>query len=501
MDAIFASRVKNVIHIIQIENFDENTPLGISLFMQRYSISTHKKVNYIKASNEYQISNWILSLENNDVILFPIYLDPLPLINKIIDKIRSLHKNIKIYACGTLPIEQYQRVLDKIKVDDIIINNDFPLLTFSKYKFITNKKELLKFFTHKNKIYLPNNFKFKVIKRNNSLPITFGSYVKCGKKCDFCFSSSQFSDLCKENFSFEEINKLIPNDIDLKNQKSIDVVLFHNNILNQYHVSDIKNFISIIRKKIKFKNIILYACAQDFIKYKNEILKLKNKDYRIVWRIGLESFSKTQLKRFNKNTLKYNLQIIKFFKYHNKGFILEPLFLIFDPWVTPKEIYESYYNFSKINPRAVSCMVASAILRSLSRRCWSPYPNTKMLDRALKEGLIKNKQLNNFYRSDSSDSNLCWKFENEKSEHIFFKLKQWDESQGKILKLSKFFDKCYVCCGLQGKHRKEYKLIEDKITQWIKSEGLDKDIEQYIQKKLENLYNHFLKLIDNQKNN
>jgi len=452
-----------MINIFQIEK-TQKVPLGIRLFLNKYK--NKNEISFRMIENDEKVNDWIFKLKENDIVLFPIYYNPLPIINIIIDRIKKHDKSIKTYACGKLAIEQPNKVKNNIIVNDIIINNDIPFIFYSDY--------LKKDFKEKSLDDFVGKIDFNIYRENKNIDIIPTSSIDCKNNCYFCKQNSY------KNISFVKENSysLTPLQlIDFLPNEKIDILrLYYNNIL-QFDFDQVLSLVKESYKKMKFKKLRLYACSSDMLKHVDRLRELSfNDEFKIEWNIGLESFSETQLKRFNKNKLQDNIDLVNQLnknKKTNKNDLFVFLFLIFDPWVTPDEIYESYFWYNKIN---INCGNTNKFL-TLAGRTWNPASGTKLIERAKKENLLKLdffNEFDNYVWTKNTGNELPWKFKHKRSLEIYNRLSLWRDNYNALLIKAKRekISPCTFCSGrIKGIHKNEYSEIKELILKFIKEDN------------------------------
>ncbi len=464
------------IHILQIEDSENLIPTGISIFISKYSSLID--INYIKTKDENQIINWIQILSKDDIILCPIYHNPLPILNIVISKIREKYKKIKIYACGTLAMECPLESMDLIDIDDIVMSVGYPFLLLSDC-IRKNKKNV-----QITNPFLKNipGFKYQHNKYTGSLNVITGlNHQICNGKCSFCMYDDKKLDLISCNkasfLSIDQIISFVP-EYDEEKHKNIKFIdIYYNNILAVLSIDEIDYLLEKIYSKFPFFQVNIYAHVSDIVKHNKNLIKISfDKKYDVNWRIGFESFSKSQLCRFNKFTYNQNIKALKFINSRPKGMVFEPLFLIFDPWVTPEEILTSYKFFNKINSSVIRCTMTGGVISSLINRCWTPISKTKLFEKAKNEKLLIESAFNEFGRIKLGKNERglvenTWKFKNKKSAKIYRNLKKWNLFYTKeIISLNNDdISSCCTCCGIKSFHKKEYDEIESNIFKFIET--------------------------------
>jgi len=470
-----------MIYIFIVEKYD-NIPFGVMVQLCEFERSGIKNVELVRVSGEKSVIEFINSLNYGDTILFPIYYNPSPLLDIIIKKIRDKNiKDLKLYACGPLVAVNPDSILNNLNVDDIITDNAIEKLLGTKHQQVDKKIEI------KKSVFNIENYEFDK-DDNKEVHVIVDLNTSCNNNCGFCRSK-----LKTNKYEYKDINENILSL--LPQQEEISTIqLQSHDIFCNIAIEDLDILLRKINEKKKTRHFKLWSDTRNFLKNSNKMHLLNNSNYKILWQIGFESFSDSQLKRYTKKTtVKENLEVIEFFKNNaDLNSDLIPLFLIFEPWVSPDEIYQSY-NLMHDNNILKDCKARGGlILSELSTRSWVPYFGTNMYYKALNEKLFLKNSLSKF-GSIIKDSRFSWKFKNRKSFHLHKQLKEWSKEINYNCEFH--FDKdekeefniCSFCLGDKGKFKFSFQEIEEKLIQWIFLFSKEDKKEQEVKLKIDNL--------------
>lgn len=471
-----------MIRIFQCEQSYEHTPSGILNFLIK---NKEIEIEYTQAKNSNQVSEWINSINKFDIIIFPFYEDPFYIGKDIISKIRKLNYNNKIYACGPLAIYYPEEIIEYFGVDDIIINNELPFVTFIDYKNGNyNNSSIFK----QNEMHVDVPFKLEL----KVLHVIAVPYPSCSNKCSFCIRRDKFSlshlKCYSHKMDIDRIVRIIKENTD--NQREI-VAIHVDNLFNQYSLNEIQElFDKIDSLENKIKKIILWSCVSDILKNKEFIKNIK-KDFLVQWYVGIESFCKVALDRYKKpfydqNIEFYNLIQDDYFVKTNNVF--DMLFINFDPWITPEEIKTNIEFSMNFNKKSAKCSRSSYFV-GFSQRFWRPIKNTPLYDKAIEENLLIKKKMSIIgtfvadYEEYITLKHLPWKFKNKRSQEIFvFMCELKDYYYKNIIKNTKRLDlvnnsndkrkQCVACSGSKRVFNDEFIELEKMILQWISNKKL-----------------------------
>ena len=219
----------------------------------------------------------------------------------------------------------------------------------------------------------------------------------CPFNCAFC-TNYNYSKLFCSGFRYRAINVIEKEVINAKNNyKIISQVIIQDNdfLINEKHA---QNVLEIITK----------YCGKVFIKFCTRVDSLlRAKDWLIDYydvidvEIGIESFSPSQLVRFNKritnSNIKEALAFIKKFKIKN---LIDMLY--FEPFVTKDELK---VNFEKI----MEFRLCEQCEYSLFLRCYL-YPETDISNKAVKMGLATGSSFSDNWSFLNASAGVIWKY-------------------------------------------------------------------------------------------
>lgn len=439
---------KSKILIVKCEYYSENSEINSEipeevLYFQKewYDNTGYMPLFFDYLNQEDEIKSIITK---DHIVIIPMYYHPSLFSNKFIYS----HKNKckEILAMGPLAISNPLDIIKNIKVNGILGLEPVYSILYDKNRILRNNIIPKNFYKNEKK-YLPKiNNQYKI--KNNTFTITPGINIKCNKKCSFC--KNIHHDNYEKIFTNKNIINKIPNNIKSKN---INIKLAYCNIFQNLTIDKIQKLIDSIQNKINFKSISLWTDPKLFLKFHDKIL-LQNKN--IIWNIGFESFSESQLKRYNCLSYKnkeYNYKCIEIIN-NTKNYRINPLFIFFDPWSKPEELSETIKGYSKIKKQKMTCHVGGIIWkRDIIDRIWIPYPNCEMYKNAQKEQLLNFDNLNEFGRQYSFDKKYYkdwpWKFKYEKTKEVYFQLIEWiniiESYKMNLIKNKK--SKCLLCSG------------------------------------------------------
>ena len=245
----------------------------------------------------------------------------------------------------------------------------------------------------------------------------------CKGACTFCHNNQRkdaFSIIDSETTSLERI------------EGDFQARIQDDDIFDSIQIEQLGNY---IRQWTGVKKIALWTSVRNIVLLQDNITRLLNSfpDIKFVFNVGIESWSKSQLKRFNKSGF-YD----QFIDAHNNitsklttgNLRLLFLYLNFDPWVTPKEISENIQGHNDFleKARGLSCGSTRVNWASLVDRSWMPKKNTGMYKKAVVEGLLNLQYYNEYgvYIGDQEKTRFeCmhlsppWKFVDTYSEYAF----------------------------------------------------------------------------------
>ena len=462
-------------------------PEGTICFQQEwYNYTGYKPefFNYLKQKEEIQS---IITKEHT--IIIPMYQYPIPYSNDFIDKYKN--KCNKIYAAGPLALLDPLRIKKYIDVDGILGIEPVYSLLYDNARILTNN--IPENFYKKESIYLPKiNDKYKI--RNRTLLIIPGSNLHCDRNCYFCNNSG-----CSKNQKIYKIDDIIERIPKIERKTRINVHLTYYNIFQEISSKKIQELIDKIQFKLNFSFVSLWIDPKSFIENHN---KIKVIDKKIIWNIGFESFSDSQLKRYNTLSYKnkqYNDECVDIIN-NTKDYLVNPLFIFFDPWSVPEELSETIEGYSRIKKQKMKCHEGGMIWKKdIINRTWSPYPGCKLYDLARNERLLNKKNFNEFeypYVFDRSNyKEWPWKFKYKEIKDIYFTLYGWIKQieNYKTLIIENKKSKCDFCSGgfvfedFKELHNGRFAFVElnKKLIEFLNG---DKNIKDIITNNIENIY-------------
>lgn len=462
-------------NVLFSELLPKKMPEGAVQFISSHEKLFGTKPRVVLAKSEGRIARFIESLDGDSVVLMPMYWNPFALGGVLVGKIRALGRGVKIYACGPLAAQYPQDIIDHFGLDGVVLNNSFPLAFHGQGG---------------TPAPAPTAYDVDGKKMNVVLDTSF----TCKNNCSFCKIPGVFHVKSDVGATLEGIRR----NESLRGKKFQFVRITCNNILADHKLGEIKLLMDSLHEMFEYEQVDVWACSSDFVRLKDEVPALSSDRYIVNWQIGFESFSESQLRRFNKNTLRQNIECVDWFLRSRERFQLCPLFLLFDPWVTRRELVENAGWFKRVRAAKTKC-IQGRFQHVCPSRHWIPFKGTRMFEEARRQGLLRLDKMSPIQTLTDlrfwGSSDLYWSFVDPEAREIFdfaCEIQQFFNRKIKSLRNPPDGLACWKCDGRKSKTNKEYARIEGMFESWMAS--MDPSLKPAIRRELAALRKHLATL-------
>ena len=402
-------------------------PLGLGLIASYIKTKNHYNVKIIDLnihSNSY-LQHYISNNKNNIIFIgiSALSMTFLDVIN-VINTIKYSYPQLKIVLGGVYPSFEYNEILNNYKCIDYVLVGEGEQSVYELAKALENKFEISKvkglaWRNISNNIPILNSLPDTKAAEYNNIPIDYSffdndAYTKknfgiktlylltsrgCPFNCSFCSNSTYSKNFCS-GFRYRPI-KVVTDELReyKKFYDKINQIMIYDNdfLINVKRSSEIINIIKKYYGNVKIKFLTRadsFIKAQDFLK---ECIKLNELEIEV----GIESFSNSQLIRYNKKITLLDIEKILNFVTRNKINIDIDL-LIFDPFVTNDELLET---LNKI----VEYGLCEKLEYALFLRCYL-YSGTEMTKKAIVENIATGSSFCDVWQFKDVLINEIWSF-------------------------------------------------------------------------------------------
>jgi len=325
---------------------------------------------------------------------------------------------------------------------------------------------------------------------------------KCSNNCSFCDQNNN-----KNNQRFYTTESIIHKYSLVEQEKIKKIVFNHPNVFDHFDPKELFEIEDRLYSVKKFNEIKIWTTAKKIVQHRN-VISTFSPSYKINWQIGFESFSESQLLRYNKKEnityAKRSLELIDGFPPNH---MFSPLMLVFDPWLDNTELYETYKFYLKNVlrlSRRISCTIFGYHWTGFPHRIWIPRYKTKLFEKAISENLIL---LDRYDQIWSTQDQKPWEFKNKDMSAKYDKLLSWSVFIKQVQKVCKENKRnsCLFCPGITNsklKHKHEFFIeLNEYLLEYVKhNDGIEQKYADIIDEKLSHFSERLLSKIESLSN-